>query len=77
MAEIRVEHATDELGHDRPGFIVAWVDGRAVAAASRVAGSVPEQWVAHRFGTSERYVTNLSEVAARETLLGWASEAAS
>jgi len=76
MAEIEVRNATDEHGRDRPSLIVAYVNGRPVASAAKVAGRTPEQWVAHRAG-STGYVTGLSEIQARETLLGWAREAAS
>jgi len=75
MAEIRIERGRDNFGRARPDQLVAYVGRLAVATALRASGS--EVWVAERFGRRRRYVTNLSEVAAQELLLGWAREAAS
>jgi len=76
VAEIKVEHARDESGYDRPGLLLATVAGRVVGTAARVAGSVPEKWIARRTGDT-RHVTGLSEIQARELLITWAGEAAS
>lgn len=68
----RIEYAYDENGLPRRSLLVAYdAADRPVGAAARVAGSVPEQWVCHQFGTGS-YETGLSEAAARAVLQEWA-----
>jgi len=70
-AGVRIEHARDELGRHRRGLLLVYAGTRIVGSAARVAGAVPESWVAHRLG-SESYTTGLSEVGARALLTEWA-----